>query len=104
MGLVMGARLAGLPSAVVDRARDILAALESGAREGGAKPAALIDDLPLFRASPPAAPAAKVSAAEARLREITPDTLTPREALELVYELVGLVDVGRNVSKSNPIK
>ena len=38
------------------------------------------------------------------LREITPDTLTPREALELVYELVGLVDVGRNVSKSNPIK
>ena len=44
------------PPAVVDRARDILAALESGAREGGAKPAALIDDLPLFRAAPAAGP------------------------------------------------
>jgi DNA mismatch repair protein MutS len=29
----------------------------------------------------------KTSAAEARLREILPDELTPREALALVYEL-----------------
>ena len=87
---VQVARLAGLPPAVVDRAREILTALEAGAREGGARPAALIDDLPLFRAAPPAAPAAKVSAAEARLREITPDTLTPREALDLIYELKAL--------------
>ena len=88
---VQVARLAGLPAAVVDRARDILAALESGAREGGAKPAALIDDLPLFRAAPAArATPPKQSAAEARLHAITPDALTPREALELVYELVAL--------------
>ncbi|WP_299357855.1 DNA mismatch repair protein MutS [uncultured Paracoccus sp.] len=86
---VQVARLAGLPPSVVDRARDILNALEAGAREGGARPAALIDDLPLFRAAPtPAAPGP--SAVEARLGGVRPDDLSPREALELVYELAGL--------------
>ena len=91
---VQVARLAGLPDAVVTRARDILASLESGEREGAAKPAAIIDDLPLFRAAPPApAPAkAQESVAEARLKDIHPDSLTPREALELIYELKGLVE------------
>ncbi|MBV0891359.1 DNA mismatch repair protein MutS [Paracoccus sp. Z118] len=88
---VQVARLAGLPEAVVDRARDILSALESGAREGGAKPAALIDDLPLFRAAPPAPAPVRESAVEARLKGVRPDDLTAREALELVYELVGMV-------------
>ena len=83
-----------LPWAGGDRpAREVLAALEAGEREGAtARPAALIDDLPLFRAvppSPPPAPAAP-SAIEARLREVNPDMLTPREALELVYELKAL--------------
>ena len=53
---VQVARLAGLPSEVVDRAREILDALEAGARDGAARPAALIDDLPLFRSAPPAPP------------------------------------------------
>ena len=49
----------------------------------------LLDDLPLFRAAPPPAapPAARASAAESRLREINPDELTPREALDLLYQL-----------------
>ncbi|MFD1794736.1 DNA mismatch repair protein MutS [Paracoccus aurantiacus] len=94
---VQVARLAGLPDAVVTRARDILASLESGEREGAAKPAAIIDDLPLFRAAPPApAPTkAKESAAEARLHDIHPDSLTPREALDLIYELKGLAEIPR---------
>lgn len=89
---VQVARLAGLPPAVVERAREILDALEAGARDGAARPAALIDDLPLFRAAPPPPPAApaRESAVEARLRDIDPDRLTPREALDLVYELAAL--------------
>lgn len=89
---VQVARLAGLPPAVVDRAREILTALEAGAREGGARPAALIDDLPLFRVQPPTPPkpAPKESAVEARLKGLNPDALTPREALDLVYELASL--------------
>ncbi|MBD3763425.1 MAG: DNA mismatch repair protein MutS [Rhodobacterales bacterium] len=58
---VQVARLAGLPPAAVDRARAVLAALEAGDRQGAARPAALIDDLPLFRAAPPP-PAAASSA------------------------------------------
>lgn len=88
---VQVARLAGLPPAVVDRAREILDALEAGARDGAARPAALIDDLPLFRSAPPApAPAPKSSALEERLQGLQPDSLSPREALDLVYELVTL--------------
>ncbi|MBA4492603.1 DNA mismatch repair protein MutS [Paracoccus sp. S1E-3] len=91
---VQVARLAGLPDAVVTRARDILASLESGEREGAAKPAAIIDDLPLFRAAPaaPTPAKAKDSAVEARLKDLSPDCLTPRAALDLIYELKGLVE------------
>ena len=89
---VQVARLAGLPASVVDRAREVLDALESGEREGASRPAALIDDLPLFRAVPPApaAPVAKQSLLDARLRDIHPDSLSPREALDLIYDLKSL--------------
>jgi len=89
---VQVAKLAGLPASVVDRARAVLDALESGEREGAARPAALIDDLPLFRAVPPAPPPvkAKQSPLDARMKDIHPDTLTPREALDLIYELKAL--------------
>jgi DNA mismatch repair protein MutS len=91
---VQVARLAGLPAAVVDRARVVLDALETGAREGkgGARPAALVDDLPLFSlAQRPAAPdPAGPSHAEARLAAVNPDDLTPKEALDLLYELKSL--------------
>ena len=94
---VQVARLAGLPASVVDRARAVLDALESGEREGAARPAALIDDLPLFRAVPPApvAPRAKESPLEARIKDIHPDALSPREALDLIYELKALSEETR---------
>jgi DNA mismatch repair protein MutS len=85
---VQVARLAGLPASVVERARAVLEALERGDREGGAKAARLIDDLPLFSAAArPAAPPAAASAIEARLRAVHPDHLSPKEALDLVYAL-----------------
>ncbi|MGM0584301.1 MAG: DNA mismatch repair protein MutS [Pseudomonadota bacterium] len=92
---VQVARLAGLPPAVVERARTVLEALEEGERAGGggARSMALIDDLPLFSAAPPAvATPADRSGVEERLREIAPDELSPRQALDLVYELRGMLD------------
>ncbi|MFN3825778.1 MAG: DNA mismatch repair protein MutS [Pseudorhodobacter sp.] len=88
---VQVAKLAGLPDAVIERARTVLEALESGERSGAGKQNALIDDLPLFRAAPsmPRAQNTKPSAVEARLRNILPDQLSPLEALRLIYELKG---------------
>jgi len=92
---VQVARLAGLPPAVVARAKVVLEALEKGEREGGSDRKALIDDLPLFSATPAPAPnKAKPSAVEDRLKEILPDDLSPREALDLIYELRGLLSKG----------
>jgi DNA mismatch repair protein MutS len=88
---VQVARLAGLPGAVVERARVVLEALEQGEREGGARPKALIDDLPLFSARPVAAPPQGPSQVEARLAAAHPDAMTPMEALALVYDLRALL-------------
>ena len=85
---VQVARLAGLPPVVVERAKVVLEALEKGEREGGTARKAVIDDLPLFSATPAPAPVKpKSSEVEARLKDVHPDTLTPREALDLIYEL-----------------
>ncbi len=91
---VQVARLAGLPESVVARARVVLEALEKGEREGGAKRQALIDDLPLFsalQAAPAPKAAAKPSEVEERLKSIHPDELTPRDALQLLYDLRALL-------------
>jgi DNA mismatch repair protein MutS len=89
------AKLAGLPPPVVERAKTILAELEKSERE---KPAQrLIDDLPLFSAllaaPPPPAPRAdpKAGALREALDTIHPDDLTPREALDALYRLKGLL-------------
>ena len=86
---VQVARLAGLPESVVARARVVLEMLEKGEREGKAGQKALIDDLPLFSAAPtpPAPIQTRESEIEARLKDILPDELTPKEALALLYEL-----------------
>ncbi len=76
------AKLAGLPAAAVARAEEVLRALEEG-REGH-KPLARIDDLPLFGAT---APQPRGSQVEAALKDIEPDALTPKQALEVLYEL-----------------
>ena len=90
---VQVARLAGLPLPVVERARDVLERLEEGAREGSGAAAALAQDLPLFSVHVPQPMSRGVDASEveARLREVQPDTLSPREALDLVYELRALL-------------
>jgi DNA mismatch repair protein MutS len=86
------AKLAGLPRAVTERAREVLRALEEG-REGH-KPLARIDDLPLFadrlNTSKPAEP--RANAIEEALRAADPDALTPKGALEFVYALKRLLD------------
>ena len=86
---VQVAKLAGLPDAVVSRARVVLDALEKGEREGAGKQKAIVDDLPLFSMAPPPQPAPpqKPSLLEERLQAIHPDELSPREALRLIYEL-----------------
>jgi DNA mismatch repair protein MutS len=87
------ARLAGLPRAAVDRAEEVLAILEKGDQSGAV--ARLADDLPLFAAAarPAPAPAAppKPSVVEEALKAVNPDELSPREALEVLYRLRGLL-------------
>ena len=79
------ARLAGLPPAVIERARAILSELERSERERPAR--VLIDDLPLFAASArPMAPAAPDALREA-LDAVNPDEMTPRQASEALYRL-----------------
>jgi DNA mismatch repair protein MutS len=83
-------RLAGLPAAVVARAEAILHGLESG--EQSSAVTRLADDLPLFAAAasrPAPAPASGCGADEvaSRLAAVNADALSPKQALDLVYEL-----------------
>ncbi len=84
------AKLAGLPSAVVERSRSVLEQLESQNRESPSN--TLIDDLPLFSAQAEPKPERSTVASELRekLLSINPDELTPREALEALYVLKSL--------------
>jgi DNA mismatch repair protein MutS len=82
------AKLAGLPAAVVERAKVVLAKLEA---EDRASPVRGFDDLPLFAAAPrpsgaPAADAA-LDALVAALTALHPDEMSPRDALEALYAL-----------------
>ena len=91
---VQVARLAGLPPMVIERAKSILAALETGAREGGGKTKALIDDLPLFSTHAQVAPkvVVKSSGVDERMKTVFPDSMSPIEALNILYELRALID------------
>ncbi|MEQ7873682.1 DNA mismatch repair protein MutS [Sphingomonas sp. ASV193] len=83
------ARLAGLPGAVVARARAVLARLEDG-REATGGIGAGLDELPLFSSQaegpPPADPLAEAIAA------LDPDAMSPREALDALYAIKRLAD------------
>jgi len=86
------AKLAGLPTAVIERAKHVLAELEAEDRTSPAR--RLIDDLPLFSVAARPAPAPANPAAEAvvkALAELHPDEMSPREALEALYALKLLV-------------
>jgi DNA mismatch repair protein MutS len=79
------AKLAGLPLPVVARAKSVLAKLEEGrAATGGI--AAGLDDLPLFAAAAAQQEPAPDPLIEA-LATVDADSLSPREALDLVYRL-----------------
>jgi len=89
---VQVAKLAGLPSSVVERARVVLEALEKGDREDGNKSEALFEDLPLFAATPkPMAVVMQESQVEVALNQISPDELTPKQALTMIYDLKELL-------------
>ena len=85
------ARLAGLPESVLARARQVLGVLES--RSSG-NSAPMLDDLPLFAAAPPPKKP-EINPLDAMLDQLRPDELSPREALELIYELKKTRDAGR---------
>jgi DNA mismatch repair protein MutS len=79
------ARLAGIPAPVVVRAKAVLDKLEKGrAATGGL--AAGLDDLPLFAASLAAEPEPADDLRD-MLSKLEVDSLSPREALDLLYEL-----------------
>ena len=90
---VQVAQLAGLPAMVVARARDVLSALEKGEREGSSRQKAMIDDLPLFSQMPAPSNVAppKTDAVQEALENIYPDDLSPREALQKLYDLKELL-------------
>ncbi|WP_061928072.1 DNA mismatch repair protein MutS [Altererythrobacter epoxidivorans] len=79
------ARLAGVPTGVVKRAKQVLDKLEKGRAETGGLAAGL-GELPLFAAMAEVEEEAADPVAE-KLAELDADSLSPREALDFVYEL-----------------
>jgi DNA mismatch repair protein MutS len=83
------AKLAGLPASVIERSKLVLAELEAQDRTSPTR--RMIDDLPLFAATPKsAAPASNDSAVDAivaALAALNPDEMSPREAIEALYAL-----------------
>ena len=75
------AKLAGMPAAVLNHARHALEALEARAGEGALQ-------VDLF-APPPAPEMLAPSRVEAALAALDPDKLSPREALDALYQLKG---------------
>ncbi len=75
------AKLAGVPDSVIRRAKDVLSELEKGGAPAPAAPAPAGDDGQLSLSS------LADSAAAARIRACEPETLTPIEAMNLLFEL-----------------
>ena len=87
------AKLAGLPSVVVKRAEQVLSSLENSDKSRNV--VKLADDLPLFavmKAKEEKAEEKRSPAVEA-LEKLNPDELSPKEALEKLYELKSLLQV-----------
>jgi DNA mismatch repair protein MutS len=87
---VQVAKLAGMPAGVVARARDILQRLEEDNQTK-----LRLDDLPLFAFERSAPVRTQTpSKFEIALKSVDPDELSPKEALELIYNLHKLVKMG----------
>jgi len=89
------AQLAGIPAQVIAQARDKLVLLEQDSRSSASQP--LRNPAP--SSTSPEAPiqndlfvTTRPSAAELQLRELQPDELTPRQALEALYTLKQLLE------------
>jgi DNA mismatch repair protein MutS len=90
------ARLAGLPEPVLARARQVLDILEqrsAGTASSGQK-ASVLDDLPLFAHQPAPKPAGP-DPVHVALDAVRPDEMTPKQAIEALYELKKLRDDAR---------
>ena len=79
------ARLAGVPDAVVARAKEVLGRLEKGRAQTGGLAAGL-GDLPLFAAALNAREEAGDGFRD-KLRALDIDALSPREALDVLYDM-----------------
>ncbi|WP_419904044.1 DNA mismatch repair protein MutS [Kiloniella sp.] len=84
------AKLAGLPVKAVTRAEQVLETLEKDGQAGNL--AHLAEDLPLFANLPTSDAVSETgsngtSLVDLRLKEVNLDDLSPRQALELLYEL-----------------
>lgn len=79
------AKLAGLPPAVITRAEQVLEILESA--KNPLEPGKTMGDLPLFSAVVKEPPKPKTSPVVDALKEIDPDSLSPKEALDALYAL-----------------
>ncbi|WP_232366826.1 DNA mismatch repair protein MutS [Alteripontixanthobacter muriae] len=88
------ARLAGVPKQVVERAKSVLDKLEKTRAETGGVAAGL-GELPLFAAAA-AAEEEECDIVRDRLRSVDVDALTPRDALDLLYELKKEVGTSEN--------
>jgi DNA mismatch repair protein MutS len=85
------AQMAGIPPAVIARAEEVLATLESTEEKDAA--IKKTSTLPAFSATHlPEPPAAAFTELHAALAALKPDDLTPKEALEWIYKIKGLAD------------
>jgi DNA mismatch repair protein MutS len=90
------ARLAGLPEPVLQRARQVLTILEqrSAGTASSSQKASVLDDLPLFAHQPAPRPVQKDPVHQA-LDAVRPDEMTPKQAIEALYELKKIRDDAR---------
>ncbi|MEM6649964.1 MAG: DNA mismatch repair protein MutS [Pseudomonadota bacterium] len=86
------AKLAGIPKPVLARASKVLASLEAENSKGN-----MVTELPLFQGTYAGEEESGPSAVEDFVETIKPDELTPKEALDLLYQLKELQHSGPDV-------
>lgn len=87
------AKLAGLPKAVIGRAREVLQRLEKSEQSGALSK--LADDLPLFSIKNHSATEEAQNYSDGKLTNaldaLNPDDMTPRQALDALYQLKSIL-------------